>query len=77
MIIGVEENLNVGPVAVEELDKGELSVSGPDLEGVPQLPPHQIPAQLAGLGRGPPQRPRQVRVRPPLSWIKYKEGIKG
>jgi hypothetical protein len=77
MIIGVEENLNVRPVAVEELDKGELGVRGPDLEGVAQLTPHHLPAQLLGgrLGRESPQRPRQVRVGPSLSWIQIKHFI--
>ena len=67
MIVAVEEDLNVGPVAVEELHKGELRVGGPDLEGVAQLPPHQLPAQLSPLLLGPPQRPGQVSVGPPLT----------
>ena len=68
MIVGVEEDLNVSLVAVEKLPKGELRVGGPDLEGVAQLLPDQLPAKVGVAGRRPPQRPGQVGVGPSLSW---------
>lgn len=56
MVVTVEEDLNIGLVAVEELHKGELCVGGPDLEGVAQLPPHHVAAQLGVVvGRRAPQ----------------------